>query len=565
MSDHAQDLHQKCLELNSINRVFLRCPDAICPKQHNRKGGIISKPFALVVVLLLFSSVGFAEDLFIAQNSTGNGYGTNCSNTLPLYFFNNAVNWGSGAGKISPGDTVHLCGTITGTAGTNGLTTKGSGTSGNVITVKFEPGAIMSAPSWGTNDGTNPTGGALTIAHQYITVDGNHTGIIQNTLNGTLGEACLDGTCTLKNITALVYIVNTSHVVVKNLTLTHSYVRTLCSTEHTPVAYPVFVRPTVDVAMTDITIHGNSVNHGTNLIVLSSGGRSSMSALTISGNTLIQSGAHIVAAASSSGRITNLTITGNDVADSSRWWDNVSHLNGMHLWASNTGASLENVIVSNNYVHGDFGGATCGGGGANTTALIFLESTGGGTQTNTQVFNNVLVSGTNDSPSNGLLSVGDGNSTNTSIYNNTLVGSGGICLLLTGTYTAKNNICQGTAYAEYLNGGGQSQILGSANNVFYNTIGFKIGVSNYSFEQWRALGFDVNSVNGQNPNLAMNYHLNSGSPAVGAGENLSSLGVTTLNMDKDMLARPVSGAWDAGAFAFGALFKPNPPVGLRVQ
>lgn len=44
------------------------------------------------------------------------------------------------------------------------------------------------------------------------------------------------------------------------------------------------------------------------------------------------------------------------------------------------------------------------------------------------------------------------------------------------------------------------------------------------------------------------FHLKSGSPAVGAGLNLTSLGSAALDADFDGKPRPASGAWDVGAY-----------------
>ena len=59
---------------------------------------------------------------------------SNAANAAPYTFFNNAANWSSNPGppppgKIGPGTTVHLVGTIT-----SQLIAQGSGAAGSVIT-----------------------------------------------------------------------------------------------------------------------------------------------------------------------------------------------------------------------------------------------------------------------------------------------------------------------------------------------------------------------------------------------------------------------------------------------
>jgi hypothetical protein len=62
-------------------------------------------------------------------------------------------------------------------------------------------------------------------------------------------------------------------------------------------------------------------------------------------------------------------------------------------------------------------------------------------------------------------------------------------------------------------------------------------------------GRDVHSFT-TNPNLTATFHLNSGSPAIGTGVNLTSLGITALNSDASGVARPAVAAWDIGAIQF---------------
>ena len=60
------------------------------------------------------------------------------------------------------------------------------------------------------------------------------------------------------------------------------------------------------------------------------------------------------------------------------------------------------------------------------------------------------------------------------------------------------------------------------------------------------------------PNSISNdYHLAAGSPCIGAGVNLSAVGLPGLNADKDGNPRPSSGQWDLGAYQYAL---PSPPV-----
>jgi parallel beta-helix repeat protein len=57
--------------------------------------------------------------------------------------------------------------------------------------------------------------------------------------------------------------------------------------------------------------------------------------------------------------------------------------------------------------------------------------------------------------------------------------------------------------------------------------------------------------------------LQTGSPAIGAGANLTNLGQTLLDSDKNGTLRPSSGPWDVGAISSGSvLSRPNPPTNV---
>jgi hypothetical protein len=84
--------------------------------------------------------------------------------------------------------------------------------------------------------------------------------------------------------------------------------------------------------------------------------------------------------------------------------------------------------------------------------------------------------------------------------------------------------------------------------------------------QWMSSsGFDSHA-SIVNPNLTANFQLGSGSGAAG-GTNLSSLGITALNLDRAGNPRPTSGSWDRGAYQVGSASgsnAPNPPTNLTV-
>ena len=117
---------------------------------------------AMILISILCPVYAYAEDLYIGQSSAGAGDGTSCANQRAISFFNTAGNWGVGANKISAGDTVYLCGTIT-----TKMTVQAAGSAGNVITISPAPSQTT------TFDATGQTGAMLNFAgNQYITLDG---------------------------------------------------------------------------------------------------------------------------------------------------------------------------------------------------------------------------------------------------------------------------------------------------------------------------------------------------------------------------------------------------------
>lgn len=520
----------------------------------------------LIGLITVFQCLA-ANAVFLANASAGGNTGADCANAKAATYFNSAGNWSASPTgiQIGPDTTIHLCGVITGTTSSNGLTTQGAGSSGHPVIVIFESGASLQAPAWGTFS-TNPTGGAIVVQNQWITIDLSTNGLIENTLNGTSGASCPSGSCNIHVVSAGVYI-SASNVIVQASggQIGPIFTRTACAaTTQDAATFAVFIDGNTGGALTNITVNGIIGPDAQNTLTASAGS-SGLSNISFLNNTLYHASAEIVVAAGGgAGTASNVTISGNNIYDNYVWWDPADndHLNGMHLFAAAAGTALTGLVVSNNYIHGDFGGVTCGGGGSHTTAFMFIESTGGGTDTNPLIYNNLLVSGTGDDPSDGLLNPGDSGTTGAKIYNNTFIGANdgsGYCVIIDGTFTFKNNLCSGLAYAIYLGGAGVSQITASDFNLFYqNLLGFNAGAGAISFASWNALSGtpDVNSVNGSNPNLSASFIPTGTSPTL-AGTNLTSLGVAGLDLDKAGLARPSSGAWYIGAYNFAGTTSPT--------
>jgi parallel beta-helix repeat protein len=133
----------------------------------------------------------------------------------------------------------------------------------------------------------------------------------------------------------------------------------------------------------------------------------------------------------------------------------------------------------------------------------------------------------------------------------------------------KNNIIMNSLYIGMWSYPASS-VVEMDNNLYYNNATAMV--------HWGASG-NLNSIanvrsttgmeaNGQsaNPLIAAlpTPTLQSGSPAIGAGANLTSLGLAAVNADKNGVARPATGAWDIGAISSGsAPTRPNPPTNVK--
>jgi hypothetical protein len=123
--------------------------------------------------------------------------------------------------------------------------------------------------------------------------------------------------------------------------------------------------------------------------------------------------------------------------------------------------------------------------------------------------------------------------------------------------------------------------LNSSHEIYYNndpnaTFASKAAISNDGFQNiqtkvahdndggkdystlasWQAAGFDINGFNGS-LGLTSSYVPQTGSAAITVGANLTSMGITPLDVDKNGTPRLTS--WVAGAYQAGSAGAPAPP------
>ena len=206
------------------------------------------------------------------------------------------------------------------------------------------------------------------------------------------------------------------------------------------------------------------------------------------------------------------------------------------------------------------------------TAFIYasIGNATGGSINNTYIYNNVFQNphmyyANRFEPTTG-------NINNVYFYNNSYYTSEPVPLFYSDTYNSgysmsgiyfENNIVKNTDVALWLNGSNTNNV-----NIDYNeyyttdSTPFKLQGTYYSWstgEPWdmtrTARGRQLNPLYVNATDMTSNLSLSVGSPAIGAGTNLSSVFTT----DKDNSPRPQSGMWCMGAYEL------NPPNILNIK
>ena len=507
---------------------------------------------AFFFVLLVFALPARGKDFYIAATQASTGSGTGCSTAKPYSWFNTAASWGSGTAQIGPGTTVHLCGTFTGTANQQLLLAQGSGTSTAPIIIKFEPGAILTAPYWSSL-------GAIRMDNRsYITVDGGGTGIIRNTANGT-GLA-------YHAQSRAIYAAYCTGCTVQNITIANLYVHTAVSdvsVTHTAVNCVYFL------GANSFTIN-HMTCHDAGWAVAGYGNDFTYE------NSDIYNVDHGLAFGAG-GTTSGFAIHDNHFHSYTNWDNstNVYHHDGIHMWGQNGGV-VTNGTIYNNLFDGD--------SGVNITAHVYLQDS----IRDVAVYNNVFLG-----PSTRIINVlwfegqtgstplPGGPATGNSAYNNFIkAGShkGGAALTIVAQFgfTAVNNVLLGGVWDIGVSQGGSLSSVGINNNIYedlltdagdYNSFGFQ-GKSYRDIASWQsACHCDSKSklATAAKINASSLGQLLSGSVAISAASNLMAIstgGLSALSHDKIGSLRPASGSWDAGAYKFGSVPLPAAPTGV---
>jgi hypothetical protein len=316
-------------------------------------------------------------DIFVSQSGAGSKSGEgSCANAESVAWMNQEGHWGSGAGKIAPGDDVMLCGTIT-----EPVEVLGNGKSGAPITVMFTSGSKIAMSGNGC-----PGAGCINMksGSEYITITSaaGYKGQIENTERSYAKEH-EEGPGT-KAIKAF----GCRHCNIENLEIGPLYVSekgdVVGNTEIEAIAINnEDGEPEYD------TIQNNYLHDMGWSIVLANGEKSGH--IYIEHNTFYHL-THGLAIGGGNGTASSI---GQEVFAHNRFYGNINwedgaadtnHVDGVHCFARPTDlAHYTGLYIYDNYITTE---------GSNTTGPIFLEGSNGGTPcsdktSNVWIFNNV--------------------------------------------------------------------------------------------------------------------------------------------------------------------------------
>ncbi len=484
----------------------------ILPRQFSLLGHRMKK----LLLILAFVFEAQAATFWVTQTGAGAADGSSLANAWSVATLNTSGNWANPkvSGKVGPGDTVKLSGTIT-----SRWVTYASGDAGNPITILFDTGAKMSAAVWTANVGAISLNG-----QNYLTVDGGSNGIIECTDNGELlGNH-------LNNIYG-VWNNGGSHIIIKNLTIQNLYVRTKgadVSTRADAVRaiYNVAANNQTDFNVWNCTIHDVAIG----IVGEYAGGASNYDFGT---NHIYNVNHGIdVPDRTSTSSVTGVRIHDNNIHDFANWSEvpaNGYHHNAVYVWSVQGGTSvLTDVEIGPGNTFGP------GADGAYQTSLVFSQ----GNIAALKLHDSLLILAAGESTGNNMATLSSSHvGAVFNVVGNTIIrgNTSGVALSFgiegSGTMTANhtNNIyiSGGTVGSSIFESTAASVTLNSDYNLYYGFPSTGWGqaanttYAGMSFGTWQGLGYDAHSLT-SNPNLDGNYIPQSGSPAISAGVLLSS-------------------------------------------
>lgn len=520
--------------------------------------------------------------IHVAQTAAGSGDGSSCSNAEPYTWFNTAANWGAGK-PIAPGTTVGLCGTITGAGGNAAvLTAQGSGTSGNPVTVYWEPGASVQAPYCYASSSSSGPGCVNLNSQSYITLNGGSNGSIKSTANG-YNEP--NG----QTYTLGVWAGGSSHdITIENLNISNMWYLNgsisgipsgSCTADTGTSSNGVWIGSGSNMTIKDDTFQWE--RSGVTWYPVGA----SQANVDFDGNTMSNLGTSVnfVENTNGGGSVGPVFFRNNTVSSFAPWETGSSacvHDDGIHGYDT---SGFTPMHFTGWYIYNNRWSGMGAGFAGDATGYLFFESSSTSATDATSpiyVFNNVF----SGEESNAEAKINTGTPY---VYNNTFVGTStaeGACLQpyldanadgqLNGAATVENDAFTGCGqlvdmtsssaapsvlpaawdYNVYDAGTSLAWKWGTSTDAF-STTGFSAWKTSVSGDSHSCSTFGTGTgacAGGQTSvNLNTDGSPQAGSPVLGAGTNLTSLctgDLTPLCTEINGTARPSSGAWDAGAY-----------------
>lgn len=244
------------------------------------------------------------------------------------------------------------------------------------------------------------------------------------------------------------------------------------------------------------------------------------------------------------------------------------HNDGIQMEMSTSGASHDITVRNNKFTHTQNTGQA-------QQLLFFEHEIGGDNYIYNNLFYNVYGSGS--------VMVQIANCTGTMgtfyFYNNDLISKNGQVLFRAqgGTVYFENNLLwnqdpSGGAIISLQ--GATAPTSGFRNNLYWRTGGtssgqFRVSTNHYDWSGWKGVGYDSGSGTTASyfspvkvistSTYPFDLHLQSDSPAINAGADLSSVFSTDISNE----LRP-QGAWDVGAYQGSSISLPPSPTGLQI-
>lgn len=502
----------------------------------------ISRILALLLVPVLLN----AETIYVSHSGSGDGSGSGTGNRMSAAGFNTAGNWNASVandGKIGPGDTVSLGGTIT-----NALVLQNSGLSGNVITILFETGAMISAPYFDINGAINGStndhividgGNTVRVGTRWNPYDTNQQGFRTNIQCTHNGEAL-----TYQQATRGIVFSGATNIIVKNLRTQNLYVKVPLSAntlEHGgAISIGGFGSLMISNCVTHMGIDGPIVKaEVTNVL-----------GLVVADCDIRQVSNGIKpGCASGTCSYTDAQIVRNRVDELGMWSDSAGgaghhHNDGIQLILGSPGANALRTVIAYNWLGPDMGAY------GHTTSAIFCEDD----SQETLIYNNLVTLSPGHWTSNPLIQGGQTTSWSAGqgvglIANNTIIGEGSGSGIYSRHHAVSNNIVYNVGNfftRETISNTGTNDynvVYGPSGDTDGQCYNPDIGIYG-SLTSWQgaAAAQDQNSIL-QDPLVNSDGTLQSGSPARGFGKNLSAVFTDDFNGNPRV-------NWDAGAFEF---------------